>query len=235
MARKILKAKGYEYNGYKLGQVIEYGTDKAQIVAFDTKAKLDKSYIAIVPYTRTPNCIAHNIENTNVDSVIAYCVCNEDYFCWVKSKDIKVIEDKKVPQKCLFEVGQNVWEIKYGWGTVEALDFNKDEYSVVQVRFVRNNLVVSYSVNGIYNAEQNRTLFFEELQIPESALIPPKWRAEYGEIYFFINSVGEVCYVRDNACDIDINRYKIGNYFETEEKAKQSNIYKGYQKELNHD
>ena len=58
--------------------------------------------------------------------------------------------------------------------------------------------------------------------INEKYGIPKRWRAEKGEIYFFINSNCEISttknYINDWDKFDDIN-YELGNYFETKEQA----------------
>ena len=58
------------------------------------------------------------------------------------------------------------------------------------------------------------------------------WRARLGEIYFFINSNGELYPGKELNNKIDNMRWKIGNYFSTENEAqKYADEFKGYCKE----
>lgn len=55
----------------------------------------------------------------------------------------------------------------------------------------------------------------------------PVWRARLGEIYFFINSNGELYPEKELNNKIDNMRWKIGNYFSTENEAeKYANEFK---------
>ena len=47
----------------------------------------------------------------------------------------------------------------------------------------------------------------------------PRWRAEYDECYYFIDSELIVSYQPDVRCKTDNNRHEAGNYFKTEEAA----------------
>ena len=46
-----------------------------------------------------------------------------------------------------------------------------------------------------------------------------RWRAERENSYYFINSIGDVIGEEEGNCCIDTERFKIGNYFKTEEEA----------------
>lgn len=68
---------------------------------------------------------------------------------------------------CLFEVGDKVWSVVYGWGEVEEI-----KESRWPVRVLHNNGdLIGYTYDGREFKEENRTLFFEEIPIPQSALI----------------------------------------------------------------
>ena len=56
---------------------------------------------------------------------------------------------------------------------------------------------------------------------PETGVIEVNrlWRARLGEIYFFINSNGELYPEKELNNKIDNMRWKIGNYFSTENEA----------------
>lgn len=47
----------------------------------------------------------------------------------------------------------------------------------------------------------------------------PRWRAEYDECYYFIDSELIVSYQPDVRCKTDNNRHEAGNYFKTKEAA----------------
>lgn len=47
----------------------------------------------------------------------------------------------------------------------------------------------------------------------------PRWRAEYDECYYFIDSELNVSYQPDVRCKTDNNRHEAGNYFKTKEAA----------------
>ena len=58
-----------------------------------------------------------------------------------------------------------------------------------------------------WNAKEKR---IEDLQ---------RWRAEYDECYYFIDSELNVSYQPDVRCKTDNNRHEAGNYFKTKEAA----------------
>jgi hypothetical protein len=55
-----------------------------------------------------------------------------------------------------------------------------------------------------------------------------KWRAKRGTKYCYISNIGKVMYEPDGRCDFDNELYAAGNYFRTEEDAKNSKIYKAF-------
>lgn len=122
-----------------------------------------------------------------------------------------------------FKVGDTVYCTMYGEGFIEHIDENGDY--PVSVAF-KNGAIKSYTKHGRFYAEVNRTLFFEEIPIPESAYVRPKWRAEKGGKYFLINSTGDIYNTTDNYYEINGLHFKTGNYFKSEEVAKQSKFYK---------
>lgn len=51
------------------------------------------------------------------------------------------------------------------------------------------------------------------------SLYPPRWRAEKGEIYYYIATNCIICNVMDTRDGLDSENYSIGNYFRTKEEA----------------
>ena len=49
--------------------------------------------------------------------------------------------------------------------------------------------------------------------------IPKRWRAEEYKKYYYINNVGDIFDSTEEKCDVDNERYKLGNYFQTETEA----------------
>lgn len=126
-------------------------------------------------------------------------------------------------KKDKFEVENTVYCVMFGKGVVDNID--EEEYYPVTVTF-ENGREESYTSNGEYYANSNRTLFFEEIPIPESAYVKPKWRAEKGNKYFLINSIGDIYNTIDNYYEVDDLHFEKGNYFQTEEEGKESKFYK---------
>ena len=48
---------------------------------------------------------------------------------------------------------------------------------------------------------------------------PKRWRAEDFKNYYYINNASDICDSTEEKCDIDNERYELGNYFQTEEQA----------------
>jgi hypothetical protein len=54
----------------------------------------------------------------------------------------------------------------------------------------------------------------------------PRWRAKKDFNYYYISVLGEVCGGTDDRSSFDDDIWKMGNYFETKEEAKNSKFYK---------
>lgn len=65
-----------------------------------------------------------------------------------------------------FKVGDKVWSMRFGWGKVNRI-LRGSTYPVFV--FFSDNTEVSYTADGRVVSNSNRTLFFEEIQIPKSA------------------------------------------------------------------
>lgn len=130
-----------------------------------------------------------------------------------------------------FKIGDVVYCMIHGKGVIESTDENvvsTDEsggdYPIV-VMFDKVGRK-SYTRNGEYCGWFNRTLFFEEIPIPESAYIKPRWRARFQEAYYYITDTGHIQYYRDGHSREDDSRFLCKNYFQTGEDAKKSKFYK---------
>ena len=73
----------------------------------------------------------------------------------------------------------------------------------------------------IHNLEEELAELKHLLDQPEG-----RWRAEIGGYYCYMAGSGAILNDNDNRLSTDERRYKTGNYFQTEEQAKASNIYK---------
>lgn len=105
----------------------------------------------------------------------------------------------------LFEVGLKVWSLAFGWGKVTYFDENVD--FPVKVEYL-NGETAHYSVDGREYKGENRTLFFDEIPIPESALKKPlrtaeemlenceeiKYKFNEDNFYIYVDDKKNVCY-----------------------------------------
>jgi hypothetical protein len=73
--------------------------------------------------------------------------------------------------KTIFKVGDRVWDFRYGWGVVE--ENNDDQHFPVFVRF-DDGEGCAFTLDGRFDTDQNRTLFFAEIPIPKEALERPR-------------------------------------------------------------
>ncbi|MGL5711723.1 MAG: hypothetical protein ACRCX2_01780, partial [Paraclostridium sp.] len=80
----------------------------------------------------------------------------------------------------MFKVGDRVWCVDFGWGTVVAI---KSLSYPVNVEF-DDGQHQSFVEDGRHYQSGLRALFFEEIDIPKSALKRPRFRAKKDENYF---------------------------------------------------
>ena len=128
-----------------------------------------------------------------------------------------------------FKVGDEVHCIFYGKGECIKIE-EDDRIFPVTIKF-ETGRILSYTKDGRYLIDGIRTLFFEEIKIPESAYKRPKWRAKEGEFYFLVDTTGDILKILDSRNFYDDKKFKIGNYFKTEEEAKESKFYKVFHEE----
>lgn len=85
-----------------------------------------------------------------------------------------------------FKLGQKVWNMQHGWGVVKDTNLSADYPICVEYN---TGDCVSYTEYGVEFENENRTLFFKEIPIPEDALIPPVEEVEL--------SVGDIVALTD--------------------------------------
>ena len=226
--RKLAK-EGFKYKDYCLGDLVLYENTQAKIIGFNIGNGVN-NYIALEvsdEIVNHRNLIKKNIQDSSVDKLV-YINSPKNYFMWVYPKEIKLIHKNK----SIFKVGQRVWDCSRGYGTVNRIIDDEDaEYPVVVLFDDKfdNNDTMYFTLDGRQYKRYNRTLFFEEIPIPESALKPKRWRAKKNECYFAVNTWGKIDVACEDNVEVDNQRYKIGNYFRTKEEAEDSIIYKAFQ------
>ncbi|MGL5050896.1 MAG: hypothetical protein ACRC6E_09780 [Fusobacteriaceae bacterium] len=126
----------------------------------------------------------------------------------------------------MFRVGDKVWEIRRGWGEVKKIE--KYEELPITVGY-NDGYYRTYTEDGkVHDCDANRSLFFKEIVIPKQALDRPRFRAEEGIQYVVVTCTGTLNYYTERLSWTDEEYYSCGNYFETEEEAKESDLYKVY-------
>src|SRR5574344_855888 len=94
------------------------------------------------------------------------------------------------------KVGDTVYCVIFGKGTVKSIDIG--DYPVFVEFFLGNSMcIIAYTQDGKFDTSGLRTLFFEEIPIPESAYKIPRWRAEKQDSYCFIAGTGLVTMEKD--------------------------------------
>ena len=216
--------KEYEYKDFRLGEEAIVNNQKCRIVAFDFSSYSDFN-VAIDLYLGGDSlCFCKHISLARIDDGV-YLDEDINKYTWVSFKEIT---KQKKEEECLFKVGQRVWDFNRGYGTVtRIIDGEGDDYPVVVV--LDDGNTIYFTIDGRYYKKYNRTLFFEEIPIPESALKYKKWRAEKGKEYYYIDTSGFITLSRDDRCDVINRKYEAGNYFKTEDEAENSHLYKVFQ------
>lgn len=138
----------------------------------------------------------------------------------------------------MFETGDKVYSIEFGWGKIENITIKKiDSFcrnswlSEIEVAIVsfdsQENVKFCYTLDGkrASYSTVKRTLFFKEIEIPEEATIRPRWRANKFCEYYVVSNFGKIEKSYEKGNCIDDRLYEIGNYFETEETAMRSRFY----------
>ncbi|MGL5051421.1 MAG: hypothetical protein ACRC6E_12470, partial [Fusobacteriaceae bacterium] len=124
--------------------------------------------------------------------------------------------------------GDRVWDIRLGWGKV--IDYCFDKNFPITVDFGSSRK--SYTTDGKDSVnDANRILLFEEIEIPVSALIRPKWRVLKGGTFWYVSAFGIATKGIDYYSICDETLYKVGNYFKTEEETEESRFYKVFHEE----
>lgn len=128
-----------------------------------------------------------------------------------------------------FKVGDEVYCFFNKKGKCIKIEYDRRTYPVI-IRF-ETGKVLSYTPSGKCEINGVRTLFFEEIKIPESAYKRPRWRAEEGKYYYYISGTGLIMHSAEYNTFEDDARCNTGNYFKTEEEAKESKFYKVFHEE----
>lgn len=73
---------------------------------------------------------------------------------------------------------------------------------------------------------EEKALIEEKVKaINEKYGIPKRWRAEYGKIYYYMNELFEITWIRENHNYFSNKKYENGNHFKTETEAKEYSEY----------
>ena len=128
------------------------------------------------------------------------------------------------------EIGDRVWGVLYGYGTVIGIDNSEFPISVDFDDEYNNEFTLE---GKEYSEDKEPSLFFEMPEFYKSKQYPkkPRWRASEGEKFYYILANGRITSVRDSMDIYDNKMFLVGNYFKSEEKAKKSEIYKAFHHE----
>ena len=143
-------------------------------------------------------------------------------------ENVLEIEIKKINDEysVFYPTKLNIKELEKSGYTVTEFDV-LDEVKKPAINFYFNkendftillndtSLNVPFIIENIYIEELKRTVDGYN----EKYGIPKRWRAEDFKNYYYINNASDICDSTEEKCDIDNERYELGNYFQTEEEA----------------
>lgn len=94
---------------------------------------------------------------------------------------------------------------------------NPDQGCLVQ----KDTLILAYAKRTLDKFPNILTDWFEEIEESKNK----RWRAEYGEGYWYVSDGGYICRGTEDRHDVDDHRFLTGNYFKT---RKEAEAYKEY-------
>jgi hypothetical protein len=95
----------------------------------------------------------------------------------------------------------------------------------------KNGLIYWFTSDGkLLDADDAETILFPSKENRDwSTFKLPRWRAEKHSCYYYISAFGEISSATDDRTGFDTGIWEAGNYFKTEEEAKNSKFYKVFQ------
>lgn len=210
--------EGYEYRGYELGETIDYYGNAVRIVGFDEDTHINRLEVLVsystlvVSPTISPWILSNVITNLGNDRTVFLEGLNDDLkVFWCSLREIEKI------------------------GRVEETTNyypNKDAEYKVEYKEVFGKYAVKYSDGKVTNVELMSGREFETFKEQIDEMNKPKrWRADTGEKFWYITSLGDVVSERDTRGRRIDAFYNLGNYFESRELAQEKleqfkNIFK---------
>lgn len=130
----------------------------------------------------------------------------------------------------LARVGDKLWSPKYGWGTFIIERCDNCLYYIC-VHFEEKDMMLSYNADGrILYGDVEPSLFFDIPEFYKKEEYPKRknWRANIEGQYYLVNALGDIDCDIEKLYEIDNKRYLVGNYFKTEQEARESKLYNSY-------
>ncbi|MGL6185699.1 MAG: hypothetical protein ACRC1T_10005 [Clostridium chrysemydis] len=234
------ESKGYEYKGLKLGQKVMFGNDECIIIGFDIENKTCKKVALYTGYYSSSMVKFCESKYATV-GLCEYKDCTE--WRWVNSSNIEIISEIQHIEKLKDDVlSIKTTKLNNEYSAVEITYQNEDVLN--RSEFYDKEIGVictaypdySYKTNTLFikgwkDSKDNQPFIIENQYVEvieekvklinEKYGIPKRWRAERNCAYYYINDcMNIVCSeeIYDSTCDA---RYMKGNYFKTEEEAKE--------------
>lgn len=117
-------------------------------------------------------------------------------------------------------------------------ELNVESFCYPEFLSLKNKLYIRGSKKSlddnisICNQEEKALIEEKVKAINEKYGIVKRWRAVYGKIYYYMNELFEITWIRENHNYFSNKKYENGNYFKTEEEALE---YAEYMKQKSHE
>ena len=115
-------------------------------------------------------------------------------------------------------LGRNVFKDE----ELNVESFESPEFRKAESKLFIKGYVRTYDYNIQICTSEEKALIEEKVKaINEKYGIKKRWRAENGEIYYYINEFFEINWIRENNNRFSNKKYESGNHFKTETEAKE--------------
>nr|DAX76300.1 MAG TPA: hypothetical protein [Caudoviricetes sp.] len=122
-----------------------------------------------------------------------------------------VKQNEEILERCVFE-DKNIG--------VYSNNFPEYSYSECILN-IRGNVKEKDNLINLCTEDEKKEIEEKVRNINEKYGLKKRWRAEYSKNYFYINEMFKIKFDTESYWDIDNKRYENGNYFRTEQDAKE--------------
>lgn len=219
--------KRYTCNGFYLGQKVKFKNEERIIIAFDEN---DTKHVAVKGSTMKE----YSIKDFPCATYVAMEYENEYYWEWVRIDELDFDKENVllIKRTRINEEYSAVEIIYQNENVLKRNEFSDEEIGVksaLQPDYL-SGINILY-IKGWNDSKDNvpfivKNQYVEIIEekvrlINEKYGVSKRWRAEKGSWYFYIDHLGEIIETVDEYHHLDNQRFMIGNYFRTEEVARE--------------